>query len=493
MSSRAKRYNISARHARRRYLGMLALVSVVAVAFGILISLSAGIRPIVYRSFSVVPRQLAGVAENPIYLVERGLPPDSPKSNPLPHTASARAIVVSRHGIMLMSAGIKTREIYRTRPVDNLIQLATALHARNWISESRSGTVTLSAALIIHGTDFTIGRQHVLQVRLADMPSVFVAVDGGVLNIDNVVVRSVSGYQAAGGYYRPFVMAVGRSTLNATDSQFIGLGWNWLASYGVSWMEGSTGRITGSTFEDGFVGAYSNGAIGLTFRYDTFENNAVYGLNLHAYSAGLIIEHVLAQGNKGQGIIFSQHVTNSVVAYSISRDNGENGIMMDLQSNHNRIIDNVVTGNTGDGLVSTASEDNVYDGNLVSYNRIGVRITPANAASTIYDHNQIIANGLTSQGVSLAGSNIAIDNGGQWNWPVIRVTWMAVGALIALFAIARVLAAWQQRRRQVLLMSARYIPVVVSAGSAPAAGGWWPDEVQAGQGGSPAMTSWFRR
>jgi mannuronan 5-epimerase len=474
MSSQAKHYNISARQAKRRYWGMLALVSVVAVAFGILISLSAGIQLIAYRSFSVVPRNLVGVAENPIYLVEHGLPPNSSKGDPLPLTASARAIVVSRHGIALMSAGVKTREIHRRRPVTNLVQLTKALHARNWISESPSGTVTLSAALIIRGTDFTIGRHHVLQVRLAAMPSVFVAVDGGVLNIDNVVVRSVGGYQPAGGYYRPFVMAVGRSALNAIDSKFIGLGWNWLASYGVSWMEGSTGRIIGSTFEDGFIGAYSNGAVGLTFRYDTFEDNAVYGLDPHTYSTDLNIEHVLAEGNKGQGIIFSQHVTNSVIAYSISRDNGENGIMMDLESSHNRIIDNVVTGNTGDGLVSTASGDNVYDGNVVSYNRIGVRITPANAISTIYTHNRVFANGLTSQGVSLGGSNIATNNGGQWNWPVVRVTWIAVGAFIVLFAIARALVAWWHRRKQVLLVSAHYIPVAVSAGSVPAARGVGP-------------------
>jgi mannuronan 5-epimerase len=458
ISSYAKHYNIAARQSKRRYWGMISLVSVVAVAAGILISLSAGIHPIVYRTFSVVPRNLIGVANSPIYLVEHGLPADSPKSHPLPRTTSARAIVVSRHSITLLSAGVKTHEINEVRPLTNLVQVVEAMRARNWISESGSGTVTLSAALIIHGADFTIGGDNVSQVRLADRPSVFIAVDSGVLNVDNVVVQSVGGHQPTGENYNPFVMAVGRSALNATDSNFIGLGWNWLASYGVSWMGGSTGRITGSTFEGGFIGAYSNQAVGLTFLYDTFKNNSLYGLDPHTYSKDLSIEHVTAEGNKGHGIIFSQHVTNSVIAYSTSRDNGENGIMMDLESSNNRIMDNIVTGNTGDGLVSTASGDNVFDGNVVRQNRIGVRITPASAASTTYDGNQVFANGLTSEGVSLNGSNVATNNGGQWNRQVLRVTWIIVVAFIVWFAIARAVVA--RRYPQDLPVESRpYVPV----------------------------------
>jgi poly(beta-D-mannuronate) C5 epimerase len=455
MPSQHKHLNMAKRQAKRRYCGMLALVSVLAIAVGTLISLSADIHPIAYRSFSVVRRKPVYPAREPIYLVEHGLPPDSSVRHSLPPTASARAIVVSQHGITLLSAGVEIREIHEAHPVINLVQVTKALHARSWIRESASGTVTLLAALIIHRVDFTLGGDHVSRVHLADMPSVFVGEESGVLNIDNVVVRSVGGYQPAGGYYHPFVVAADRSALNATDSQFIGLGWNWLASYGVSWMQGSTGRIIGSTFKDGFIGAYSDHGVDLTFRYDTFKDNGLYGLDPHTHSTGLSVEHVIAEDNKAHGIIFSQHVTNSVIAYSISRDNGENGIMMDLESSHNRIVDDIVTGNTGDGLVSTASGNNLYEGNVVSHNRIGVRISPADAASTIYEDNRILGNGLTSQGVSLDGSNIAANNGGQWNWPMVRATWTSVGAFIVLFAIARGLVAWRHRRKQVPVVSQR--------------------------------------
>jgi hypothetical protein len=53
----------------------------------------------------------------------------------------------------LLAGDTLAHKIHETHPVTNLVQVTKALHARSWIRESPSGTVTLLAALIIHGVE----------------------------------------------------------------------------------------------------------------------------------------------------------------------------------------------------------------------------------------------------------------------------------------------------------------------------------------------------
>jgi poly(beta-D-mannuronate) C5 epimerase len=104
---------------------------------------------------------------------------------------------------------------------------------------------------------------------------------------------------------------------------------------------------------------------GLRFARDTFRDNDLYGLDPHSYSHDLVVEHVVAKDIAAHGIIFSQYVTHSVVENSVSRHNGENGIMMNLGSGGNVIRDNRVYGNRGDGIVTEQSPRVTISGNLV--------------------------------------------------------------------------------------------------------------------------------
>jgi poly(beta-D-mannuronate) C5 epimerase len=276
----------------------------------------------------------------------------------------------------------------------------------------------------------------VSEVQLKDMPSVFIGAQGGTLSFNGVVVRSIPGDDlAASNYYQPFVMATGKTTMNTTDSTFTGLGWDWNASYGVSWVEGATGRATGSTFTNSFIGVYTNGVSNLTFEGDKFTNNALYGLDPHTYSSHLTISHVTASGNKAHGIIFSNNVTASSITDSYSFKNGENGIMMDARSTGNRIIDNTVYGNTGDGLVTADSPNNAFANNVVTSNRVGLRLDASDTSSTTLTGNRFHNNGIASEGVAVIGTNVASDNGGQWNWTVIKRTWLVAMLLILLIAL----------------------------------------------------------
>jgi nitrous oxidase accessory protein NosD len=90
---------------------------------------------------------------------------------------------------------------------------------------------------------------------------------------------------------------------------------------------------------------------------------------------------------------------------SASRDNGENGIMMDEDSTHDEIIGNIVVDNTGDGLVASSSPDDDFADNPVTGNRIGVRLSVGDARGTTLTRNQIDGNVLAVQHVSLGRTN----------------------------------------------------------------------------------------
>jgi len=427
----------------RRYFGMLVMVSILFLAAGLEISLAAGIYGEPYNSFSVVPRVPITHSYNPINLELHGLPPDFSIANPLPPERAIRAVVVSRREITLLAGGLQVRVIRTKTALKGLLQVARAVHDKSWLLVSGDRTATLSAALLTEDVNFTIGSRSLTRVRLLDRPGVFIGARGGTLSFTGVTIQSYRPAGRTASRFRPFVEAAGRTAMNITGSHFSQLGWNWVASYGVSWMPGATGHVTGSTFEDNYIGAYSDHAADLDFSYDTFRGNALYGLDPHTYSVGLDISHVIAEDNKAIGIIFADNVTHSVISNSVSRDNGEDGIMMYGNSTHNLVTLNSVTGNVGDGLVGIASPDNTFTRNSVTGNRIGVRVEETAQASLAFTGNRIIRNGLTSQGVTLSGSNIMLGNGGQWNDTALREIWSVLGALLLVFSA--VLAVFARR------------------------------------------------
>jgi parallel beta-helix repeat protein len=152
---------------------------------------------------------------------------------------------------------------------------------------------------------------------------------------------------------------------------------------------------------------------------------------------------VTAEGNQGNGIIFSNHVTASVIENSVSRDNGENGIMMDATSTGNTIRRNSVSGNRADGIVLSNSASNHIDGNQVRGNRVGVHASGSGADSQLLTNNVITHNVLASQGLALPAGNQATNNGGQWLPGRVVSIWV----LTAVGFIVLVLITWYLRRR----------------------------------------------
>lgn len=428
---------------------MLSLLTVVIGAFGLLVSLSAGIHPERLATFPVASRAPFVNTADPLLLAQQGLPPASTIGHLLPRSVEIRAITLRPREIVLTVGGKTVRTISTPKPVTTIPELVRLVNNPSWIDETADGSVTLRVALVIeHGVNLTIGGPGVHTVRLLDVPSVLIGTDDGELNFTTVTVEAVPSIDRSNRLYKPFAAATAGAIMNVTNSTFVGLGWDHDSSYGASWESGSTGRVVGSTFENGFIGAYTGDAQDILFRDDVFRGNALYGLDPHTYSHGLIIDDVIAEDNRAHGIIFSEHVTDSVISDSISRDNGENGIMMDLSSIHNRIQGNTVFGNTGDGLVTTNSPYNVFVGNFVYGNRIGIRLSPGDAQHTTLALNRVTDNALAAQNVQLSGTNTTADNGGQWDEPVIEIIWSAVISVILLTAFSLAVADWRRQNRR---------------------------------------------
>jgi mannuronan 5-epimerase len=435
---------------------MILMVSILFLAFGLAVSLATGFRNYAYSSFPIVPRQAIAHSVGPIDLVLAGEPPNSTDGNPLPSEPSIQAIVVSPHRVTLLSGGLSSHVIKTPKSPANLTSVLQDVHNASWLSSSSPTTITLKAALVINGVRFTIGSPVVTHVQLLDQPFVFIGAENAVLDFTHVSVDTLNPQRH--GYFHPFVVAAEHSTMNIANSSFSQLGWNADASYGVSWVTGATGRVINSSFSQSYIGVYTDHAVNLVFENDVFRDNHLYGLDPHTYSRGLNINHVIAEGNRAIGIIFANHVTRSAIRDSISRDNGENGIMMYQDSSQNLIKNDVVEHNRGDGLVVSYSSNDIFSNDMSTSNRIGIRVTASPNAHLTFTENQIIDNDLASQGVSLSSSNTISNNGGQPNWRSLKIVWTSFGAAWFLFAL--LLAAFSGRRRPpASAVGARYAKV----------------------------------
>ena len=434
------------RHDRRRYWGILSILGIVAFTLGAVVTLAAGIWPQHNERFATVPRAPYVNSYDPIYLAEHGLPPNSAHANVLPQTPEVRSITVYEGHVELRGAGRTIRSIETSEPVENIYRLMQIIDDPAWIEETSSGRLVLKTALITKYVGLSIGSPYVSEVRMLDMPSVFIGTHGGTLDFDGVTITSTPTDAQGSEYFQPFVMATDNAALHAHNSRFTHLGWDWNASYGVSWEVNSTGTVVDSTFEHNFIGVYTGESHGIVFRDSTFRYNELYGLDPHTNSSKLVIDGVLAEHNGAHGIIFSDNVSDSVIMNSTSRNNGENGIMMDKHSSGNRIQNNTVTGNTGDGLVTAASPRNTFVMNKVDNNRVGIRLDQGDASHTTLVGNQITYNGLDAEGVTLGSANVSRNNGGQMDWRATTRIWLVVIGVILLTAI--LLKPWN--RRQVL-------------------------------------------
>jgi parallel beta-helix repeat protein len=288
-----------------------------------------------------------------------------------------------------------------TITLENVAALVAKSTAPEWLHETEPGVFLLQVGLVqAPSTTLTIASPRVRELRMEANPYVYVAGFSSTAIFRGVKVMSWQARNNApdadATHRRPFISYKGPgSRLDTIDSDFSYLGSDGSTAYGVSWGKGTTGQALRSVFHNNLFGAYTGGAINVSFQDNVFRDNAIYGLDPHTNSTGLTVTGNEAYGNGTHGIIFSKSVINSVVANNHSHDNGANGIMMDEKSDSNVIQNNVTERNGGGGIVLQGSSNVQVIDNVVANNLLGVRVNANELGVAVNNHisgNQITGN-----------------------------------------------------------------------------------------------------
>jgi mannuronan 5-epimerase len=396
------------------------------------------------KGFATVPRPPYVTALDPVRAVETGLPFVAAAKAATP-SASVRVLEVTGDAVSMVVAGALVRSV--NCPNLELATITSRVDNPAWIQETSSGVFLLRTALVFGpGTHVSFVAPSVRTIDLANDPDVVLGFQGASAIFNGVTVTAPSGTRSTPmhPHFRPFVEALA-TNLHIASSSFVNLGWDWNAAYGLSFMRGSSGVVTDSTFKDNFIGVYTADSSDIVFDDDRFNSNNLYGLDPHTYSSHLTITHNVADRNAAHGIIFSNHVTNSVVTDNVSSHNGENGIMMDKYSNDNVLRNNTVTHNHGDGIVLSNSSDNKVVGNTLTHNRLGINVYGQLTTGPIVSDNTIAHNVGAAEGISLNNTNtVYLDNSAgsspppKWHIILNYGLWPITILLIALSCIFRI-------------------------------------------------------
>jgi parallel beta-helix repeat protein len=308
-----------------------------------------------------------------------------------------RVALLYRDAVVLVEGG----DIVRQIPFDAAEEVAfsaivEAVNDSAWIGEVSDGVFQVDTALVqMPGTSLRIGAPEVAEVRLTSRRHVFLGGRGATVRIEGATVTSWdttrSGPDIEPSDGRPFILYEQGSRLDIIDSEITYLGSDRTGgAYGTAWrLGGSTGTVTGSTFANNWFGVYTLEAKDLVFRGNVFADNAVYGLDPHDYSSGLIVEGNVAYGNGSHGLIFSEGVVDSVMRNNHVFDNGGNGIVLDRNSNRNVIEANLVENNRKDGIVLIGSGESSIVDNTVRGHRTGIRVNGAGSTDVTITGNTI--------------------------------------------------------------------------------------------------------
>jgi poly(beta-D-mannuronate) C5 epimerase len=429
-----------------RRLGVYALIIVTVAAAAAIVSFTYGLK---VRSVPPFPAQIARApfvpAEEPILAAESGLPANTRlTASPTP-SSSVRLILMLHNKVLLLRGG----QIYKSYPFSErtITALASRVNNRSWMDESKSGVVTLNAALVVsRGAQLHISG--ISRLSLNNKVGVFLGTLAGKITIAGVHVTVTGSSKKS---YRPFILADEKSTLDISDSTIKGLGWNWDSSYGVAWMHGSQGDVINSTIEDNYIGVFTDHAKSVTLRHDTVSDNVLYGINPNDHTTNFSVLSSDVDGNGGHGIIFARSVTSSSVRDSVVNRNGEDGIMLFDSSSKNVIQSNTVEGNAGDGVGITNSASINVVRNAVRNNRDGIDVV-GQSPNVVATDNTLTDNAAGGQGIALSSSNVVkAALGPRLNLTRVRDVWEVAGALALVLMLATLVLRFRRSRSLVRL------------------------------------------
>lgn len=412
-----------------------AVVIVVLVVVGLAVTATFGLgrayRSIADPTTDLTTRPAYVSAPDPVLRAEAGLDPNSTDEAPGVARADVRTIEVSPGRIDLLAGGLLTRTIPFPRAATTPGELVDTIADDAWIRRSTPTEVVLDSALVMGaGTTLTVAPP-LARLVLGTRPGVFLGGAEATLVFTGVGVeasdRAVPKAGEVGPGTRPFVLAEG-GRMEITNSAFRYLGRDWNGSYGVSWTKGAGGYATGSTFEHGYMGIFAATAIDVRYAGNTVRDNALYGINAHKVSAGVLIEGNAIANNGRDGILLSDHVIGGSVTGNDVRGNGADGIMVTDTSDGNVVAGNTVAGNRGDGIALAGCSRTTVTDNTISDNRVAVDVYGGSAGTTAAG-NTISDNGAALQGVGESG-NTVLSNGDYWRpWALVAI-WLAAAALI---------------------------------------------------------------
>lgn len=190
------------------------------------------------------------------------------------------------------------------------------------------------------------------------------------------------------------------------------------ATFGVSWRISddtfgsniATGWVEHSTFDHNYIGGYSYGASGMTWKDSRFENNDTYGLNPHNDSNNALIVGNTLDHNGRSGLILTKRCDYNVIQHNISYDNQMHGFMLHDNSSYNLLSDNLAYHNTDNFVVYASSFNSITDNQAYSPSRSGVRIS--NSSTDNFVTSNVLQGGKHGVFIYDNSSNVLVSS----NW-----------------------------------------------------------------------------
>lgn len=313
-------------------------------------------------------------------------------------SSDIRAITIDTTVVRLQAGGQVVREIVLPPGVGNPLdfaQLAALVGDPNWLAQVSPGVFEVKAAVVQRaGTRLTVAQPSVKELRLLDRPHVFLGGISATARYDGVTVtswaRDGSGPDLNYRDGRPFALYIRGSRFDIANSTFQYLGSDRAGAYGISWrLGGSTGVVQDSKFLNNYFGQFSYDADGIKYLRNEFRDNVFYGVDPHDRSRNLLFEGNLFQGNGSHGAIVSREVYDTTFRNNRAIGNGGNGIVIDSASFNVTVEGNEVRSNGLDGVVILHSRDSKIVDNVISDNRVGIRVNGSGSDGNLISGNQL--------------------------------------------------------------------------------------------------------